>query len=194
MHWSNSTRSFLHSVQNYNQLLRTRNNISRTQTKSHFGKLKYVTSRVLSTSQSSSDVSIIGGGIVGNMIAYHLITEFLLTNFTQAKAPKITIIERDPTYRYSSTCLSVGGIRQQFGLKENISMSLYGIDFLKRLNDQSYLNHSVAYNHAEMTNEDIDININYRGNGYLVLASNEEGLQNLKTNKIIDTRELLLFS
>lgn len=147
-----------------------------------------ITSRWLSSTPKAShfkqhnDVTIIGGGIIGNMIAYHLKTDALSIGSKLNTAGKVTIIERDSTYRYSSTCLSVGGIRQQFGLAENISMSLYGVEFLSRLNDPSHVNHSVAYKHAEETNEDIDININYRGNGYLILSSSKEGLQNLKQN------------
>jgi len=70
------------------------------------------------------DIVIIGGGIMGCSIAYWL----------KKRSPtglNIVVVERDPTYSRSSTVLSVGGLRQQFSLAENIEMSLFGADFLR---------------------------------------------------------------
>ena len=70
------------------------------------------------------DVVIIGGGIMGCSIAYWL----------KRRSPtglNIVVVERDPTYSRASTVLSVGGLRQQFSLAENIEMSLFGADFLR---------------------------------------------------------------
>lgn len=41
--------------------------------------------------------------------------------------------QADPTYARASTGLSAGGIRQQFSIRENVQMSMYGIDFLREL-------------------------------------------------------------
>lgn len=38
-------------------------------------------------------------------------------------------------YKQASTVLSVGGLRQQFSLEENIHMSLFGAEFLRNIND-----------------------------------------------------------
>jgi len=43
---------------------------------------------------------------------------------------KVAIIEMDPTYTRASTPLSDGNIRVQFNIKENILMSLYGLEVL----------------------------------------------------------------
>jgi len=70
------------------------------------------------------DVCIIGGGAMGSSIAYWL----------KQRAPhamEIVVIEKDSTYAEASTCLSVGGVRQQFSLPENVQMSLFGAEFLR---------------------------------------------------------------
>ena len=65
------------------------------------------------------DVLIIGGGVIGSSIAYHLARD--------GRAGKVTVIERDPTYEFAATPRSLGGTRQQFSLPENIKMSQYGL-------------------------------------------------------------------
>ena len=65
------------------------------------------------------DILIIGGGIIGSSIAYHLARD--------GRAGRITVIERDATYAEASTPRSLGGIRQQFSLPENVLMSQYGL-------------------------------------------------------------------
>jgi len=44
----------------------------------------------------------------------------------------ITVIEKDPSYSRASALLSAGGMRQQFSTKENIEMSQFGFEFLRR--------------------------------------------------------------
>ena len=43
--------------------------------------------------------------------------------------PSVTVLvaERDATYRCASSALSVGNIRVQFSLKENVLISAYGL-------------------------------------------------------------------
>jgi glycine/D-amino acid oxidase-like deaminating enzyme len=94
------------------------------------------------------DLIIVGGGIMGSSAAYHLLS--FEPNLTLA------IVEKDPLYTYASTPLSLGGIRIQFTLKENILISLYAQE---------------AYSHFE---EEMAIGeekpfINYRKEGYLFL-------------------------
>ncbi len=69
-------------------------------------------------------VVIIGGGAVGSSTAYHLARD---PGFTG----KITVIERDPTYRIASSSLSASSIRQQFSTPVNVAMSQYGFGFLR---------------------------------------------------------------
>jgi glycine/D-amino acid oxidase-like deaminating enzyme len=68
------------------------------------------------------DVLLVGGGIMGCATAYYLLK-------ADARI-KVAIIERDPSYARSSTLLSDGNTRLQFNVKENIQMSLYGLEVL----------------------------------------------------------------
>ncbi|KAK7068529.1 FAD-dependent oxidoreductase domain-containing protein 1 [Halocaridina rubra] len=108
------------------------------------------------------DVLVIGGGAVGSSIAYHL-KERALGGLS------VVVVEQDSSYRKASTALSVGGIRQQFSLPENIELSLYGAQFLR---------------HAPqlLAVEGADIpDMQFNPHGYLTLAS-EEGVEVLKEN------------
>ncbi len=70
-------------------------------------------------------VVIIGGGIVGCSIAYHLAIHPLFDGM-------VTIIERDPTYTRASSALSASSIRVQFSTPVNIALSQFGLDFIRR--------------------------------------------------------------
>ncbi|XP_037543177.1 FAD-dependent oxidoreductase domain-containing protein 1 [Nematolebias whitei] len=97
------------------------------------------------------DIVIIGGGVMGWSIAYWL---------TQiGRGVKIMVVERDATYSQNSTVLSAGGIRQQFSLPENITLSLLSADFLRNIND--YL--------GMMHEDPVDLQFNH--SGYLFLAN-----------------------
>lgn len=73
-------------------------------------------------------VVIVGGGAVGSSIAYFL-----------ASHPRfrgdVTVLERDPSYRYASSALSASAIRQQFSTPVNIEISRFGLDFLRHLGE-----------------------------------------------------------
>jgi len=60
----------------------------------------------LDLAQHNFDVLIIGGGVMGASIAYHLLNDGL--------DGTVGIIEKDASYEFASTPRSVGGIRQQF--------------------------------------------------------------------------------
>lgn len=99
---------------------------------------------------------------MGSSIALHL----------AAAAPKlkIAVFERDATYSRASAPLSAGGIRQQFSLRENVELSVYGINFLKT-------------GLSEMCKGlDIDTDVQFKENGYLFLASPGKGEQILREN------------
>lgn len=76
----------------------------------------------------SSQVVIVGGGVIGSSIAY----------FLRASDPtvSVTVIERDPSYATSSSALSAASIRQQFSTPLSIQMSLYGIKFLRDIGNR----------------------------------------------------------
>merc|ERR1719474_1581367 len=47
------------------------------------------------------------------------------------KKIKVGVVEYDPTYNTSATTLSVGGLRQQFSLAENIQIGIFARDFMR---------------------------------------------------------------
>ena len=68
----------------------------------------------------TADVVLIGGGIVGSSIAYHLVA---------AGCKNVLVIERETAQGKGSTGKSMGGVRAQFSTPVNIQMSLYSIPF-----------------------------------------------------------------
>jgi glycine/D-amino acid oxidase-like deaminating enzyme len=73
--------------------------------------------------KNSYDAIMVGGGVMGCATAYYLMK----------KDPqlKVAIVEKDPTYEFCSTVLSDANIRLQFNVKENILISLYGLEVLE---------------------------------------------------------------
>ena len=100
------------------------------------------------------DIAILGGGIIGSSIAWHLAAS--------GQAGEVLVIEKDPTYEFAATPRGNGGIRQLFSLPTNIQMAQYGLDFYK--NFQSKLA-------AGGTTAD---GIGFRQQGYLFLSDTGE--------------------
>ena len=95
-------------------------------THKHQAALVRCFSEARSASSSSSDyydVLVVGGGIMGSSTAHWLASK--------DKTLRIGVIEPDPTYQTSATTLSVGGLRQQFSLWENIEIGKYARDFMR---------------------------------------------------------------
>lgn len=99
---------------------------------------------------------IIGGGIVGASIAYHL---------TAAGCRNVLILERESSQGKGSTGKSMGGVRAQFSTDVNIQMSLYSIPFYRDFEEK--LGHPSGY----------------RGQGYLFLATTEAQVDYLRANQ-----------
>jgi len=76
----------------------------------------------------SYDVIVVGGAVMGSSVAYHLLK--------LDPRLRVAVVERDPAYTRSSTALSLGGVRVQFSLKENILISLYAQDFFSRFEEE----------------------------------------------------------
>ena len=72
------------------------------------------------------DIIIVGGGVMGSSTAYHLMNAGRL---------KVAVIEKDPTYARASTPLSIGNVRTQFNLEENVKISQYAYEFLETFED-----------------------------------------------------------
>ncbi len=67
-----------------------------------------------------AEIVIIGGGVVGASVAYHL---------TGRGAKDVLILEREAKQGEGSTGKATGGVRAQFETEINIRLSLYSIDF-----------------------------------------------------------------
>ncbi|HKB64316.1 MAG TPA: FAD-binding oxidoreductase [Pyrinomonadaceae bacterium] len=104
----------------------------------------------------TAEVVIIGSGIVGSSVAYHL---------AEQGCTNVLVIEREAHQGKGSTGKSMGGVRAQFSTAVNIQMSRYSIDFFSRFD--------------EVVGHPAD----YRAHGYLFCATNERHLQYLKTNR-----------
>ena len=104
----------------------------------------------------TADVVVIGSGIVGSSVAYHL---------AQQGCTNVLVVERESHQGKGSTGKSMGGVRAQFTTPVNIQMSLYSIDFFSRFD--------------EVVGHPAD----YRAHGYLFCATSERHLQYLKTNR-----------
>jgi sarcosine oxidase subunit beta len=103
----------------------------------------------------SADVVIIGAGIVGSSIAYHL---------AEAGCTNVLVLERETRQGLGSTGKSMGGVRAQFATDVNIKMSLYSIPFLDRFEE--------ATGHPS----------GYKPHGYLFMATNDRHMDYLRAN------------
>lgn len=103
----------------------------------------------------TADVVIIGGGIVGSSIAYHL---------TSAGCRDVVVLERETHQGKGSTGKSMGGVRAQFSTPVNIRMSLYSIPFYAQFD------------------EALGYPAGYRGQGYLFVATKEAHMKYLRAN------------
>jgi sarcosine oxidase subunit beta len=103
----------------------------------------------------TADIVIIGGGIVGSSIAWHLM---------HAGCKSVLVIERESSQGKGSTGKSMGGVRAQFSTPVNIQMSLYSIPFYARF--------------EEVVGHPAD----YRPQGYLFLATKDSHLAYLRNN------------
>jgi glycine/D-amino acid oxidase-like deaminating enzyme len=103
----------------------------------------------------TADVVIIGGGIVGSSIAWHL---------TEAGCRNVVVLERESSQGKGSTGKSMGGVRAQFSTAVNVQMSLYSIPFYAQFEER--LSHPSGY----------------RDQGYLFVATRESHLAYLRAN------------
>src|SRR5271155_3836562 len=104
---------------------------------------------------STADVIVIGGGIVGASIAWHL---------TGSGCRNVVILERESQPGTGSTGKSMGGVRAQFSLAADIRMSLYSIPVFRDFEEQT--------GHPS----------GYQPQGYLFLATQPRHLESLRAN------------
>jgi len=103
----------------------------------------------------SADVVIIGAGIVGSSIAFHL---------TEAGCTNVLVVERETRQGLGSTGKSMGGVRAQFSTPVSIQMSLYSIPFYASFEEQ------------------LGYPCDYRPQGYLFCATSEKQMAYLRAN------------
>ena len=103
----------------------------------------------------AAEVVIVGGGIVGSSIAYHLVA---------SGCKNVLVIERETAQGKGSTGKSMGGVRAQFSTPVNIQMSLYSIPFYTSFDER------------------LGYPAGYRPQGYLFCATNNKHLAYLKAN------------
>ena len=103
----------------------------------------------------TAEVVIVGGGIVGSSIAYHL---------AAAGCKNVLVLERESSQGKGSTGKSMGGVRAQFSTPVNIQMSLYSIPFYAEFDDR------------------LGYPCGYRPQGYLFCATSDNHLSYLRAN------------
>jgi len=102
----------------------------------------------------STDVVIIGGGVMGASIAYHLAKEKV----------RVILLEREPRLGTGATGRCSGGVRHQFSNPANVKLSLASLRKLKAMP------------------EELDCEIDMHFDGYLFLITSENGLKNFRAS------------
>src|SRR5213594_4639376 len=93
----------------------------------------------------AADVVIVGAGIMGVSVAYHL---------ARRRAGRIVVLERDDVCS-GSTALASGGIRHQYANRVGIELTLAGIETFERFESE------------------FGVDPSFRQHGYLILVTTE---------------------
>src|SRR3954462_7251674 len=118
--------------------------------------LLFPLSFLLSVQMETAEVVIIGSGIVGSSVAYHL---------AQQGCTNVLVLEREAHQGKGSTGKSMGGVRAQFTTPVNIQMSLYSIPFYASFDER------------------LGYPAGYRAQGYLFVATKPGHLTYLEANQ-----------
>jgi sarcosine oxidase subunit beta len=103
----------------------------------------------------SADIVIIGGGVVGSSIAYHLAR--------RGAGARTVLLEKDRVAS-GTTAAAIGGIRSQFSTEINILFSLESVEFWRHWD------------------EEMGLPADYREDGYLFLAQTEDEAETFRRN------------
>jgi sarcosine oxidase subunit beta len=103
----------------------------------------------------TADVVVIGGGVIGTSIAYHL---------ARMGADNIVLLEKEPILGMGSTGKCAGGIRQQFSTAINVQLAMESVRFFERFH------------------QELGVDPDFRQYGYLFLASTEADARDFRDN------------
>jgi len=109
----------------------------------------------------TADVVIVGGGIMGASIAYHL---------ARRDCTNVVVLERAEMFGLGSTGLNAGGVRHQFATAVNIQLSKLSIGMMERFA------------------EEMDQAVGLRRCGYLFLLDNDADLAQFRSNVALQNR------
>jgi sarcosine oxidase subunit beta len=109
----------------------------------------------------TSDVVVIGGGVMGASVAYHL---------ARRGDVSVTLLERDEQFGQGSTGRCAGGVRHQFSTEVNIRLSLESIKMM------------------EAFPEELGQQIGLSKIGYLFVLDNEQDLEQFRANVVLQNK------
>lgn len=109
----------------------------------------------MSTLPASAQVVVIGGGVMGASVAYHLAAR---------GCTEVVLLESQPFFGQGATGKCAGGIRYQFSTAINIRLSQLSLPMLDRFEDE------------------IGQAIGLRRDGYMLLATNEDVVATFRRN------------
>jgi len=111
------------------------------------------------------DVLIIGGGVIGCSIAYHL---------TKRGCRNVVVVERN-TIGSGSTAKAAGGFRQQFSYETNVRLAMYSINFFEHFHERLELPPDAE-------------GVDFHQIGYLFLLSTQEAFTTFERSAALQQR------
>lgn len=117
---------------------------------------------------SSYDVVIVGGAKIGSSVAWFL-------NNNPDFNGSVLVVERDPSYEFSSTSHTNSCMRQQFSAEINIRISQFAAEFVRNFREQ-------------LGNDPRVPEIHFQSYGYMYLADNEAFANTLREAQALQAR------
>jgi glycine/D-amino acid oxidase-like deaminating enzyme len=117
--------------------------------------------------KNSYDVVIVGGAMLGSSTAWFLSSN---PDFDGS----ILVVEKDPTYEFTSTAHTNSCMRQQFSAEINVRISQFAADFVKNFREY-------------MDGDDRVPDIPLQSYGYMYLADNADFAETLKAAQAVQT-------